>query len=85
MNAPIMFALLSIAAPCALAAEGSWTVCNRSAKDVQVSIAYVNPGSRGGFISEGWWKLRACGGCATRMTSFTCDVGVRISAESALR
>lgn len=64
MGSLIIVTLLLLAAPWASAAEGSWTVCNRSGKDVQVSIAYVNPGSRGGFISEGWWKLRACGGCA---------------------
>ena len=45
------------------AAHADWTICNRTADSMRVAVAYVNP--RGGFISEGWWTLRACGGCAT--------------------
>lgn len=45
--------------------QGSWRVCNRLNEEVNVAISYVNPGSRGGFISKGWWPLRARGGCAT--------------------
>jgi uncharacterized membrane protein len=44
-------------------AQGSWRVCNRLNEKVVVAIAYVNP--HGGFISEGWWPLRARGACAT--------------------
>jgi uncharacterized membrane protein len=44
-------------------AKASWTICNKTADNMRVAIAYVNP--RGGFISEGWWTVRACGGCAT--------------------
>jgi len=46
-------------------AQGSWRVCNRLNEKILVAIAYVNP--RGGFISEGWWPLRAGGACATVM------------------
>jgi uncharacterized membrane protein len=42
----------------------SWQICNRLTEDRVVSIAYVNLGSSGGFISEGWWTVKACGGCA---------------------
>jgi uncharacterized membrane protein len=44
-------------------AQGAWNVCNKVAEDMVISIAYVDP--RGGFLSEGSWRLRACGGCAT--------------------
>ncbi|HET9256570.1 MAG TPA: DUF1036 domain-containing protein [Pseudonocardiaceae bacterium] len=44
--------------------QGSWRVCNRLNEEVNVAISYVNP-RRGGFISEGWWPLRARGACAT--------------------
>ncbi len=43
--------------------QASWDICNKVAEDMRVAIAYVNPA--GGFISEGWWTLRSCGGCAT--------------------
>lgn len=63
-NGVVLGITLSLA-PVAVWAEGSWTVCNRTGQPMDIAIAYVNPGSRGGFISEGWWGLNACGGCAT--------------------
>ena len=46
----------------ALVAEAqSWTICNKLLEERDVAIAYVNPGSRGGYISEGWWVLKPCG------------------------
>jgi uncharacterized membrane protein len=44
-----------------LPAKADFTICNRTAESVDVTAAYVNP--NGGFISEGWWTLRPCGGC----------------------
>src|SRR5437879_4942628 len=44
-----------------LPAKADFTICNKTAESVTVAVAYVNP--RGGFISEGWWKVGACGGC----------------------
>src|SRR5215468_10982842 len=41
----------------------SWKVCNRTADNMTVAIAYSN--SFGQIITEGWWTIRACGGCAT--------------------
>jgi uncharacterized membrane protein len=38
-----------------------WTVCNRGPDNVDVAIAYP---TSNGYTSEGWWTLRACGGCA---------------------
>ena len=38
-----------------------WTVCNRSPNNVDVAIAWQ---TSNGFISRGWWNIRACGGCA---------------------
>jgi uncharacterized membrane protein len=46
-------------------AEGSWQVCNHTGDNLTIGIAYVNPGSGGGFISEGWWTINRCHGCAT--------------------
>jgi uncharacterized membrane protein len=46
-------------------AQGSWKVCNHLNEEVNVAISYVNP--RGGFISEGWWPLKARGACTTVM------------------
>jgi uncharacterized membrane protein len=43
-------------------ADGDWTVCNRIAEKANIVIAYI--GHDGGFVSKGWWTLRACGGCA---------------------
>lgn len=40
----------------------NWQICNRTAEPMWVAIAY-DPGN-GRHISEGWWKLNACGGCA---------------------
>src|SRR5262245_7457781 len=44
-----------------LPANADFTVCNHSTENVSVAIAYVSP--HGGFTSEGWWSLRACGEC----------------------
>ena len=57
---------LSIAlavASCAFApsAKADLTVCNSTPDQITVASAWVSPS--GGFTSEGWWKLRACGGC----------------------
>jgi uncharacterized membrane protein len=46
---------------CLTQAQAAWEICNKTPDEMSVAIAYVNPG--GGFISEGWWNLRACGGC----------------------
>jgi uncharacterized membrane protein len=47
----------------ATTARAEWTICNRTAEDVDVAVAFVNP--RGGFVSKGWYTLGACGGCKT--------------------
>jgi uncharacterized membrane protein len=43
-------------------AKADWTVCNRRAEEANIVIAYI--GHDGGFVTKGWWTLRACGGCA---------------------
>jgi len=45
----------------ALPVKADFTICNKTPVEVTVAAGYVNP--KGGFISEGWWKLRPCGGC----------------------
>lgn len=42
-------------------AEG-WHVCNRTAEDLRIAIAYHDGAN--GWLTEGWWTLRQCGGCA---------------------
>ncbi|MFL5279973.1 MAG: DUF1036 domain-containing protein [Rhodopila sp.] len=49
-------------------AQASWQICNRTSEKMSVAIAYVDS-AHGGFISQGWWQLRECGGCATVMSS----------------
>jgi uncharacterized membrane protein len=39
-----------------------WTICNRTAQNVNVAIAYSLNDSNG-YITHGWWKLSPCGGC----------------------
>jgi uncharacterized membrane protein len=55
---------IALFAGCLTEAQAAWKICNKTADDMRVAIAYVNP-RVGGFISEGWWTLRACGGCKT--------------------
>ena len=45
-------------------AEG-WRICNRTAEQLHVAIAYHDGAN--GWLTEGWWELRACGGCASVM------------------
>jgi uncharacterized membrane protein len=47
--------------------RADWVICNKTAEKMDVAVAYVNPA--GGFISEGWWTLQYCGGCAKVMRS----------------
>ena len=42
-------------------AEAEFWVCNKTAGSVRVAAGWVDPG--GGFTTQGWWTLRACGGC----------------------
>lgn len=45
-------------------AHAEWTICNKTPEPLTVAIAYAS--NRGGHIvTEGWWKIRSCGGCAT--------------------
>jgi len=42
--------------------RAEWTICNKTAEDKSVAIAYVSP--HGGISVHGWWTLRACTSCA---------------------
>jgi len=44
------------------AAAGHWRVCNKTPDRLNFAIAYSN--SFGQIVTEGWWEVRACGGCA---------------------
>ncbi|MEF3367473.1 DUF1036 domain-containing protein [Methylocystis sp. 9N] len=44
-------------------AKADFKICNRTPESITVAAAWVSPS--GGFVSEGWWTLRACGGCET--------------------
>lgn len=51
---PVLLVAVSVA-------EASWQICNRTPDEMSVAIAY-DPGN-GHHVSQGWYKLRACGGC----------------------
>jgi uncharacterized membrane protein len=53
------------------ALAGSWSVCNKTADEVEVAIAYSN--SHGQILTEGWWTVPACGGCKTVVGSEQAD------------
>ena len=46
----------------ASAAGSHWRICNKTPEPLQVSVAY-DPGN-GQYVSKGYYKLAACGGCA---------------------
>jgi len=43
----------------------SWTICNKTTEDLNVAIGYFH--TSGQWLSEGWWTVRSCGGCARVM------------------
>lgn len=65
-------AIILSAAPQVARAE--WIICNRSAEELNVAIAYAN--LSGQIVTHGWWPVRSCGGCATVLqTNETGDRG----------
>jgi uncharacterized membrane protein len=57
----------------------TWAICNRSAYNVDVAIAYGVPN---GYTSEGWWTVRACGGCAVVFSGNLAASGVFLRGEN---
>ena len=55
--------LFSVSTPLA---QAGWQICNKTADELTVAIAYIN---NQGYISEGWWRLNACGECNTVLSS----------------
>lgn len=47
------------------AGAASWTICNKAPENLLVAIAYLDKQNR--WVSEGWWNLQRCGGCARVM------------------
>ena len=45
------------------AAAGRWQVCNKTPDRLSLAIAYSN--SFGQIVTQGWWEVGPCGGCAT--------------------
>jgi uncharacterized membrane protein len=43
-------------------ALADWHICNKTPENVVTSIVF-DDGQ--GYVSTGWYKIRACGGCAT--------------------
>jgi uncharacterized membrane protein len=76
--------LLSVAALLGISADAhakGWRVCNRTAEDLYVAIAYKDAQDQ--WISKGWHDLRACGGCALVMNhSRTEYTGVYVHAKN---
>ena len=68
-----------IALACLLTAFGlpleahaaGWLVCNRTSEPLQVAIAYHD--GPNGWLTEGWWGLNPCGGCARVMNHSQTD------------
>jgi uncharacterized membrane protein len=58
----------------------SWTVCNRSPEELNAVIAYSDGRQ---YISKGWWRLGACGGCKTVLSGNIPIKGVFLRAEGA--
>jgi len=50
-----------LAAAASSQALAGWSICNRTPDEMYVAIAYDK--GDGVKISQGWWKLRGCGGC----------------------
>ena len=67
---PVGLGLLGIAgvwsAYSQVAYAGELTICNNTRRKLDVAIAYNGAG--GEFVSQGWWSLNACGGCAQVLT-----------------
>jgi len=57
----LLFTMFGIAQ----AHAAQWIICNRTAEDLDVAIAYLHTSNQ--WLSEGWWTVRACGGCAKVM------------------
>jgi len=57
------FLLSGVLAPGQSEAAANWQICNRTAETMWVAIAF-DPGN-GRHVSQGWWKLAPCGGCAS--------------------
>ena len=60
----------------------SWTVCNGSPEELNAVIAY-NLGDGRQYITQGWWRLGACGGCKTVLSGNIPLKGVFLRAEGA--
>jgi uncharacterized membrane protein len=58
---PALLTSALLAVSSAHAVDREWTVCNRTSETVSVAIAR---GAANGYVSEGWWKIGACG-CKT--------------------
>ena len=60
----------------------SWTVCNRSPEELKAVVVYpIGDGRQ--YASQGWWRLNACGGCATVFSGSLPVKGVFLRAEGA--
>lgn len=48
-------------------AHAEWIICNRTGQQLLVAIAYNEPPHPGiaELLSQGWWRVNACGGCVT--------------------
>jgi uncharacterized membrane protein len=53
------------------ASAAGWLICNRTPEELQVAIAYHDGAN--GWLTEGWWSLKACGGCTRVMDQSKTD------------
>lgn len=83
--APWAIALFALAA-CLLSASPAqateWKICNASAEDADVVIVYGTLDGRN-YVSKGWWKVPANGGCSVVFSGNLPVTGVYLRAEGA--
>jgi len=53
------------------ARAASWTVCNRTPDRLTIAIGY--PAVSAQILTEGWWTIGGCGGCAIVMDARTAN------------
>jgi uncharacterized membrane protein len=93
-NARKIYSVPAVLTPCALgsvtiavgllsaapAQAAEWKVCNASGEDANVAIVY-SLGDARNYISKGWWKVPANGGCRLVFSGNLSVIGTFLRAE----
>jgi uncharacterized membrane protein len=73
--------ILTVATMPSASRADTWQICNASADEVKVAIAY-NLKDQRQYITNGWWALAAHGGCANVLTGNLPIKGVFLRGEA---